>query len=193
MLRRLVLLFVSLALSACSSIPIMSLPKLAGINPETMDFAEIELAVRVQDDFNVKPGSAQFKISITNEDAGELLNETLIMQDDPRALTPVLKGKLKPGFQIVRFQVGDETAARADDIRARVLSLKKADPDANRGSISASANICREVGGNPLLSPLMTIFVRLDQEDDFFTLIKETRLPLDMSSDEDGMLCQGET
>lgn len=177
-------------LTACSSVPIMSLPKLAGFSPETADFANFELAVRVQDDFGVKSGSAKFQIAIANADKGELLNETLVMQEDPRALTPTLKGKLKPGFQIVRYRVGDETASRAEDIRTQVLTLKEVDPEGNQGSLSASANICRQVDGNPLISPLMTIFVRLDPEDDFFTLIKETRLPLDMSSSEDAILCK---
>lgn len=177
-------------LTACSSVPIMSLPKLAGFNPETADFANIELAVRVQDDFNVKPGSAVFGISIDNKTKGELLNEQIILETDPRPLTPLLQKKLKPGFQIIRYSVDEATAERASDIRARVLALKEADPNNNRGSMSASAGICRMPDGNPLLSPSMTIFLRLDPEDEFFTLIKETRLPLDMSAEKESSICE---
>lgn len=192
--RNLTRLFTSLTLAAvmtaCSSVPILSLPKLAGLSPETMDFANIELAVRVQDDFDVKPESAVFAVTITNDEDGEVLNERLVLDDDPRPLTPVLTGKLKPGFQIIRYHIDEDKAASANAVRERVIALKNADPGGNRGSLSASAGICRNPDGNPLLTPLMTIFVRFDPEDDFFTLIKETRLPLDMSSDEDGMLCQ---
>lgn len=177
--RRLTIIsLVSLALTACSAIPITSLPRLAGMSPQTMDFSKLELAVRVQDDFNVIEESAKFQITIVNEGDGELLDEELILEDDDRGLTPGLKKKLKPGFHIIRYRVGEETAERANKIRSEVIALKEANPDGNRGSFSASANICRMPDGNPLLTPQMTLLVRFDPEDEFFTLIKETKLPI---------------
>ncbi|MEM8616361.1 MAG: hypothetical protein AAGF20_05440 [Pseudomonadota bacterium] len=56
-----------LSLSACTSIPITSMPKLASLDAETMDLSKVELAVRMQDDFDIVPESAVLSVALAHK------------------------------------------------------------------------------------------------------------------------------
>ncbi|CAN0345422.1 unnamed protein product, partial [Chrysoparadoxa australica] len=74
-------------MSACSSVPITSYPKLASMNPETMDMREIEIAVRLQDDFGIIEDSVVIDVSLVHEETGEMLQEQFILEQSPEPLT----------------------------------------------------------------------------------------------------------
>ena len=48
-------------LSACTHVPLSSIPKLAQIDPETTDLSQVELAVRVPQDFRLHRDGASIR------------------------------------------------------------------------------------------------------------------------------------
>lgn len=166
-------------LSACSSVPITSYPKLASMNPETMDMREIEIAVRLQDDFGITEDSVVIDVSLVHEETGELIQEQFILEQSPEPLTSALERKLKQGYDIHRFRMSRDTGEAITAYRDQIINLRNAEPgDQHEGTFSASAGICRNEGANPFLVPRMTLLIRTSPEDDFFTMFKETKVPL---------------
>ncbi len=173
------LLAFGLGLMGCTSVPITSYPKLASANPETMEMSEVELAVRIQDDFKVRPETALLFLGLRHKETGEEISETFIFTEGDAELTPVLEGKQKEGFRIHKFYLDPETAAAAQSFRDKMFAIREQEPNAHEGTMTASTGLCLTEGGNPFLDPRMTLFLRLNSSEDFFTLFKETKTPID--------------
>ena len=115
-------MLVGLIVVGCTSVPITSYPKLAAMDPETMALENLELAVRMQDDFGVIKDSAVISVSLVHEETGETLQRDFILDENPEALTPVLERNLKSGYVIRRFKMSEETAQDATEYRALVVA-----------------------------------------------------------------------
>lgn len=174
----------------CTSVPITSYPKLASLDPETMALEDIELAVRMQDDFGITEDSAILSVSLVHEKTGETLQRQFILEENPEPLTPVLKRKLKSGYVIRRFRMSEETAQEATEYRALVVAERDAEAgDQHEGTFSASVGFCMEPGGNPFLDPRMTLFLKTVPDRSFFTMIKETKMPIPRDQKEQALPC----
>ncbi|MEL8056666.1 MAG: hypothetical protein AAGK66_10955 [Pseudomonadota bacterium] len=177
----------------CTSVPITSYPKLAAMDPETMALENLELAVRMQDDFGVIKDSAVISVSLVHEETGETLQRDFILDENPEALTPVLERNLKSGYVIRRFKMSEETAQDATEYRALVVAERDAETgDQHEGTFSARVGFCIEPGGNPFLDPRMTLFLKTAPEQSFFTMIKETKMPIPRDQKEQALPCDPE-
>ncbi len=172
----------TLALSvvtACTSIPITSYPKLASLDPETMDLRDVEIGVRLQDDFGIIQDSVILNVSLAHRETGDIIQEQIILQESPEPLTEVLESKLKSGFQVHRYRMDAATGAAVTDYRAEVLARRDAEPgDQHEGTFAANVGLCMKPGGNPLIDPRMTLYLKTAPDKTFFTMFKETKLPL---------------
>ncbi len=182
---------VFLSIAACTSVPITSYPKLASLDPETIDLADIELAVRMQDDFGIIKDSAVLSLSLQHKDTGEKIQERFILETNDAPLTRVLSQKNKQGYVIKRFRMSPETAAAATAYRMQVVTLRNAEPGKqHEGTFSANVGFCMQPGGNPFLDPRMTLFIKTDPDKDFFTMIRETEVDLPRDQMEQAKLCE---
>jgi hypothetical protein len=182
---------VLLSIAACTSVPITSYPKLASLDPETMDLADIELAVRMQDDFGIIEDSAVLSVSLQHKDTGEKIQERFILEMNDVPLTRVLNQKNKQGYVIKRFRMSPETAAAATAYRKQVVKLRNAEPGKqHEGTFGANVGFCMQPGGNPFLDPRMTLFIKTEPDEDFFTMIKETKVSLPRDQMKKAKLCE---
>lgn len=179
----------ALAMSACTSVPITSMPKLASLDAETMDLREVELAVRMQDDFDIIENSAVLSVSLKHKDTGDQIAEKFILTRNEAPLTPTLSGKLKEGYVIYRYEMNAETSELAMAHREKVIARRNADPGKHEGTFSARVAFCLTEDGNPFIDPRMTLFLRVDDDEDFFTMIKETKMPLPKGEDQQPKNC----
>lgn len=159
----------TISLSACASIPLTTLPKLAGLNFETIDMSKIELAVRLQDNIGIQEGTAKLAFSLENPKF-----EHLMVLDEPnRALSPYLMRKEKPGYKIYRFEISPEQYELAEIFRKNVLDAKKNTRGKTSMTLNATVGFCQLEKGIVPETIKMTFFLKTAKDRDFYTLVKE--------------------
>lgn len=176
MFFRLVTLFLLLSsVAACSSIPLTSVPKLAALNPRTMEFGTLEVAARVNENFRVKEDGARFTLRLENTATTEVWEEELVLRENDDPATPFLRKQQKRGTQIVRYQIRDEDLSRVAAFREQFLELERdrTTEGQKRFSLGASMNGCAEPGSNPFRSFKLKIYMRTSPNEEFYTLVKE--------------------
>jgi hypothetical protein len=105
----------------------------------------------------------------------------------PDAPTRFLNKRAKAGFMIHRLHIHPKDAPRMDDFRAHMLSLKEA-PGQKSLSVSVTTRPCLKHGANPFKDPRIAIYLRPAQDEDYFTLVKERKVSIEMP-DGDARYC----
>ncbi len=163
----------ALLLSACASVPLTSLPKLMSLDAETIDPANLELAVLHSDNVGITPGTAKLSIELTDERSGNTITTDQLIDTPVAALPPELRKRLKPGYDVTRFSVSDEAAAALIDFRARAVEMRERSGSKPKGTFSASTGFCSPDGSGVPIEPIeFTIFIRTKPEQNFFKLFK---------------------
>jgi hypothetical protein len=165
-------------LTSCTSIPITNVPKLMALDPVTIDIGDVEMAVRLPRGFRIRPGGASLGLQIENETSGQKIGEKFILQQNAAPLTKFLSRKQKDGYSIYRFNMSEEAVTRATKLRAQSLEMREKFPGENSLSLSASAKFCLKPGANPFTDMRLTFFIRTNPDKKFYTLFKETKLPV---------------
>ena len=172
----------TIMLASCSTIPITSIPKLMTLDVETIEIGDVEMALRIRDDFQIKDKGAVLKISIENkanmEKSAGKLSELFILERSVKPLTPFLARKQKDGFVVHRFEMTEEAVARATILRENAYKIRAKSSKKNSVTISAFARFCRKPGANPFVDMPITFFIRTNPKKKFYTLFKETKMPI---------------
>lgn len=182
-------------LSACTSIPVTSLPRLASLKPETMDLTEIQIALRVQKGFKLEEDSVSFTLRLTNPKRSLDEAETFILLTEEAEITPALRARTKPGYVFYQFKIREEDANRATLYREKLLKIKEESAALNAGSKDNSLGInvnfkpCLIPGENPFRDPRITVFLRPTQSEDYFIFIKERAFKINSGTDHPSLHC----
>jgi len=170
-----------LTIAACTSIPLTSLPKLAGLDAMTLDPADIEVAVGFQEGLALSDDAVTLEFEFTNGLSGQRLGGIFPLEPLQGPLTPFLTKKTANGRSVLRFGL---TEAQAEEIRnARAIAMTwPKDPDQQHSlSFSAGAKPCLTENANPFRALQFSVYLQSDPEKDFFTMVKNKRLELDDS------------
>ncbi len=159
--------------SACAKVPILSLPRLAALSPQSMDLSQTEVAVRMQDSFRPRQDSATLNLSLTAGEAGEVIEETFILAEIDAPLTRFLSRQEKEGYIIRRFRLKEDDIERVNALRDRIALLKETSPGGNSFTAEAFVKACRVSQVDPGEALRLTMYLRTDRAKDFFTLMKE--------------------
>ncbi|HBF89839.1 MAG TPA: hypothetical protein DDX09_01615, partial [Hyphomonas atlantica] len=89
---------------ACMSVPVTSLPRLAAMDPVSMDANQIEVAVRAPDDFDLPEDGATLVLTVWQEEGDETREELFHLQPVPGSPTEFLTQRAKAGFSIHRMR-----------------------------------------------------------------------------------------
>ena len=166
------------ASTACVNVPLTSIPKLASIDPATTDFSQVELAVRVPEDFRLHRDGATIDVVLTPEgETPQSLN--LQLQHSTEPLTPFLKQQAGSKFEITRFEISEEDAAQAADYRTQVIATQERLKAVGRGgsaSFSLGSTGCLTPGANPFQDLRMKFFMRTKPDEEFYPPIKELQI-----------------
>lgn len=186
MLRSIVTLFAGLVLVGCTSIPLSSIPKLASLDPRTADFAQMEVAARIPDDFLIyKDGTLLIlELKTRGELSGEDVKHKLVLQPIEDELTPWLKDRHKKGFYIKRFRVNPEDVSTVLAFRAEAERRAADFPRQNEFNVAAGVNGCLAETANPFRDDRYTVYLRRSPDEDYFTLFRESPLPRSVAGDD---------
>lgn len=166
----------ALGLSACTSIPLTSIPKLSALKPETMALEKVELAVRVQEDFQLYRDGAELRLGADGQTLDEPKELALQLVPSEGQLTPYLQREERRGYRIAMFEVNPDDAQDVEAFRQELLALKARGTGKNSLSIAAKARGCLANGSNPFQDLRMKLYLRTETNDEFFTLFKEQKL-----------------
>ena len=165
-------------LAACTNVPITSIPKLASIDPATTDFSQVEVAVRVPEDFRLHRDGAKIDVVLTPEgEDPQSLNLELQYSEAP--LTPFLMRQEGRGSKIMRFEIDPEDAQRASDYRDQVIATQARLKAVGRGgsaSFSIGATGCLTPGANPFQDLKLKYFMRTKPDEEFYPPLKEIQI-----------------
>jgi len=167
-----------MAVSACTSIPLTSLPKLAGLDAMTLDPADIEVAVGFQDGLALNDEAVMLEFEFTNGVSGERLGGSFPLEPLPGALTPFLAKKATNGQSILRFGLTNEQAGVIRAARSEAKTWPKQPDQQHSLSFSAEAKPCLTKDGNPFRAHRFSVYLRSDPDEEFFTMVKNKRLKL---------------
>lgn len=165
--------------SACTSVPITSLPKLAALDPISMDARKVEVAVRAPDGYSLPEGTATLVLSVWQEEGDTTYEESFRLAPVPGTPSDFLQDRAKAGFTIHRLRINPQDAPRVDGIREHMLSLKEV-PGKKSLSVNVTADPCLKPGATPFKDPRIAIYLRPTQEEDYFTLIKERKVSMEL-------------
>lgn len=183
-LKHCILVALAIMLTACTSIPLTSLPRLMGLDMDTIDPAAIEVAVRLQNGLALPPEGVTLFYELNNTETGEEIGGDFPMVPLDEPLTPFLKRKATRDRTVLRFRLDEEQAARMREVRETALGWK--DTCDGNCSISFAVNTkpCVEEGTNPFRELKFSVYLKTDQERDFFTLFNNRSVEFDSSSDD---------
>lgn len=174
------------ALSACTSVPITSMPKLASIDPATTDFSRVELAVRVSEDFRLHRDGATINV-VLSPDGEPPLTLELNLQHSEAPLTSFLERQRGNRFNMLRFDIAPEDAQRASDYRDLVIATRErleAEGVGGSASFAIGSTGCLAQGANPFQDLRMKFFMRTRPDEEFYPPIREVRIKsADLSED----------
>lgn len=178
MIRQVIAVSGLVCLVGCTSIPLSSLPKVAGLSPDTTDFMQLEMAVRMPVDYRLYADGVELSLDIITDESIGLEPAELALTFIPveGELTQFLKRQEKSGYQIVRFQVDPDDAERAEAYRAEAFRRREEYPKQNRLNFQSKTVGCVVEGANPFRSFRVKTYLRRAENEAFFTLFKERAL-----------------
>ncbi len=175
-------------ISACSTIPITNLPKLAALNPQTFDFSKAKIAVRIEEGFRVEDGDITLRVDLYNGRTQEIISETFDMVVTSKPISPFLQGQLRSGFDIYGLSFDEEDSQRVLAFRDAFSNIVEQDrnandkvnssQDKNSFSLNVTTQGCLEAGANPFKKMAVKVYLKPSDEKDYFTFVKEQKIDL---------------
>lgn len=164
------LLVAGLLLSACTSMSLKTIYKLATTDPMQVDPVLLRAAVRMPEWISPRPDGVKLNLSSTQE--GEApLTETFILEPISLATeSGALQEENKAGYHLSAYRIASADIPRfrqfRDDAKARkVKSSKK-----SGGTISLSADACRK-GTLPDSKIQISTYLRFETNMDYFPVV----------------------
>ncbi len=170
-------LALGLFIISCASVPITSMPKLMRLDPETMDFAQLEMATRINDGIKLIDDSVKLTMMVKTKTTGDVFKQDLIFSHSAE-LTNYLKKQQKRGTQIIRYKLSTKEAVKADNLRKKILELKNKNPRQNIMTFTASSKFCKKTGSD-ISVVNFTSYLRTAPDKEFFKLFKENSIKID--------------
>ncbi|MDP8997774.1 MAG: hypothetical protein M3O03_12370 [Pseudomonadota bacterium] len=176
-------LFVGLSLSACTSVPLASIPKLARIDFMTTDLSRLRVAIALSDALSPKPQGVvmemKTKIGDEPEQAESLhLVESKLAQDQQGLPTDQPKNQTLHVFKLSATDV-----LRLNALRQRVADAKK---QHQKGSLNlgiAAKEFCK-LSDLPPGPALTTTYVLTSETESYVTMVQDFNLRSDAKTAE---------
>lgn len=158
-----------LLLSACTSMPLKTLYKLATTDMMTVDPAVLRAAVRMP--AWVMPRADGVTLALGMTRAGETpQQEQFTLEAIPARLEgKTLAAAASRGFEVYAYRLAQQDIARFERFRDGLKAQKAADPN-TKGSLSIGVDACRRAALPPGKIPVTT-YLRLDTESGYLPLV----------------------
>ncbi len=181
---KIMFLLVCLAVSAsCSTIPISSQVRMATLDPATLDFSAIEVAVRINEDYKLRDGDVTLGLSLRDGLTNEEFVETFLLKVEDMPNSPFLKKDQKRETQIYGMSFDEADRARLLNFRdkfSELLARGKETKASGKNSFSLNVNTkgCLRKSGNPFEKMKVKVYLKPKPTAKFMTFIKERNINL---------------
>ena len=167
-------LCLTLALSACSSVPLTSAWKLRNVNPIEADPALFKIAVITNELIQLQTGSTSIGLGYTAEDPKHSFNTIVEATVKPNAIEAQLGQYLKSHEHITLFTLNEEATRQLRIAQNRIKTIKDKDID-GKGNLAVSINTACMDGPKPE-TVNANIFVMFDPSQGFVKLVSNLDL-----------------
>jgi hypothetical protein len=160
-----------LAMAGCSHMPVTSMVKLARVDFETSDPAQLRAAIKLPRTLRPRPNGVALRIAVQVGRAPEEARDFLLRElPEPAELTR----EAAAGSHIFAYRIDDSDLARLAAFRAELIAKKSS---GQRGSISISVRpqACKagELPDGPLT---FTTYLRTAETKDYVALARDVDL-----------------
>lgn len=171
LLRPLLLVLSMLAMAGCSHMPVTSMVKLARVDFETSDPAQLRAAIKLPRTLRPRPNGVALRIAVQVGRAPEEARDFLLRElPEPAELTR----EAAAGSHIFAYRIDDSDLARLAAFRAELIAKKSS---GQRGSISISVRpqACKagELPDGPIT---FTTYLRTAETKDYVALARDVDL-----------------
>ncbi|NHK27022.1 hypothetical protein FF098_003775 [Parvularcula flava] len=172
------------ALSACTSMPLSTMWQMRNADPLSMDPAEIRVAARVPEHYNIAPGQATMSLSVERDRTKERVAEEFTLAQTDIIDSPRLEKEQKDGHRILTFWIAEKDRGRVRQFQNTAKRWKTETPGEVRGEMSLTVQPCLEEG-KPLGQVRVSSYIQMQSDADFMVLTKD--LDLTRQYDVDGL------
>jgi hypothetical protein len=160
-----------LAMAGCSHMPVTSMVKLARVDFETSDPAQLRAAIKLPRTLRPRPNGVALRIAVQVGRAPEEARDFMLLElPEPAELTR----EASPGSHIFAYRIDDSDLARLAAFRAELIAKKGS---GQKGSISISVRpqACKadELADGPVY---FTTYLRTAETKDFVALARDVDL-----------------
>ena len=169
--------------SGCSTIPIASQIRLASMNPLTLDFSVLKVAVRINDDYRLSDGDVVLTAGLKDGRTGEELVEAFQMVVAPKPESRFLDDQLKRETIIYGMSFAEEDKARVLKFREKFSELKNRDKgdgktEENSFFLNVNTKGCMARTGNPFAKMRVKVYLKPSLQAEYMTFVKEREIDL---------------
>jgi len=172
------------ALSACTSMPLSTMWQMRNADPLSMDPADVRVAARLPEHYNIAPGQATMSLSVERQKTRERVAEEFTLAQTDIIDSPRLAKEEKEGYRILTFSVAEKDRARFRQFQNTAKRWKTETPDDARGQMSLTVQPCLQEG-KPLGEVRVSSYIQMESGADFMVLTKD--LDLARQYDVDGL------
>ncbi|MGX7743928.1 hypothetical protein [Rhodopseudomonas parapalustris] len=162
------------ALTACSSIPVTTMVKLARTDLSATDPSALRIAVRLPQGLRPRRVTLRITIAVGSDKREEAF--VLTELDDPAELLS-LAGEVTNGTMIYAFRIAPADVPKLLAVRDQ-MAAHKAKGERGSLTIGVGAEACR-IGALPART-LITTYLKTEQPGDFFPLTRDIDLRKDV-------------
>ncbi|PHR55070.1 MAG: hypothetical protein COA43_15800 [Robiginitomaculum sp.] len=171
--------------TGCASVPLMSLPKLARIDVETIDVSKVEVAILTLEGVRLQDDAAMLTLEFEGKITGEKIKGRFVLPQSDEPLTKYLQKRTKTGMKMERYHFDEATSADFHSFRSKLFALKKKNPGKNPISFGVMTRPCITAGTNFADSIPLTVYLRTDPNKKFYKLLKKQNMKFTFKNPED--------
>lgn len=161
--------------TACTSVPITSLPRLSTLDPIVMDPAQLDVAVRLQEGLALGEEGVTLSFRMLNKTLGEEVGGEFPLQPLDEPLNPFLLRQQAKGGTVLRFRLDEDQSAMVRQARDQML-LWQENPDSEGViNIAVTAEPCLLPGVNPFRTLRFSVYLREAPDRGYFTVLSNAR------------------
>ena len=180
-MKRISILLLSLALMACTSIPLSTMYKMRDFDPLSADPSEIQVAIQIPNDYALPEESVTIHLAAKNILTEKAVDETFILASTNLSPSPLLKKQQNQNSDITIFWLTEADQRRMRNTQRTISKMKEEAPKGVKGSLSVSAKPCRTNPTSKISNQvLMTTYIKIATEQDFIPLTKNVNLARQM-------------
>ena len=143
---------------------------IGSMNPLENDLQDLEVLVRLKDEFVLTDKGADFVLKATMSNGDVPVDEVLKLQRVTDIKSNVLTEAAREGFYIAQFRLFEADKARIEAAQAILKELQKTSDGNNDLAFNAVAYTCVAAGVEPSDTYSLTIFVRTHPSVEFISL-----------------------